>query len=58
MKSSKLNRQITDLCEDVIAHDRHLLFIPQPGKLMALLEILNAEGVAYELQHSKDNKEV
>lgn len=55
---SKLNDQISGICEVVESNDGHLLYIPQAGKLMALLEILNEEGIAYHFQRSKQKEEL
>lgn len=56
LKASKLYEQICSVCEDVVSNDSQLLFIPQAGKLMAVLEMFNEEGIDYHFQHSKDNQ--
>lgn len=54
----KHNEKISGICEDVVSNDGHLLFRPQAGKLMALLEILNEEGIAYHFLGSKQKEEL
>lgn len=56
LSSTKLNERISDLCEDVVACDGQLLLIPQGGRLIALLEILNSEGITYHFQRSGLNE--
>lgn len=58
LSMSKLNNQISGICEVVESNDGHLLFIPHAGKLMALVEILNEEGIAYHIQRSKQKEEL
>lgn len=54
----KLSERITGICENVVFNDGHLLFRPQAGKLMALLEILNEEGITYHFLGSKQKEEL
>ena len=56
LSSTKLNERISDLCENVVAGDGQLLLIPQAGRLIALLEILNSEAITYHFQRSGLNE--
>lgn len=55
---SRLNDQVSAICEIVESNDGHLLFKPQAGKLMVLLEILNEEGIVYHFQGSRQKEEL
>lgn len=57
LNHSKLRDLVSDTWEDVVSSDGQWRFTPQAGKLMAVLDILNEEGIAYHFQSSKHHEE-
>jgi hypothetical protein len=57
LRASRLNEQISDICEEVISDEDRLLFVPRPGEVMALLQVLNEEGIRYSFHHAARDKE-
>lgn len=56
LNASKLHERISDICIEVKLIDGQTRLIPQPGKLMALLEILNEGRIDYHFEHSNHNE--
>jgi hypothetical protein len=49
-ESSKVSEHVSQVCDHVAAHPTECLLMPQPGKLMDLLKLLNENGIAYHVQ--------
>ena len=58
LRMSRLSEQVSPICEHVAPDDDHLLLTPVAGRLMALLEILKEEGIAYHFQYSRQKTEL
>ena len=56
LNASKLDERISDVCIGVKLSHGEALLIPQPGKLMALLELLNERSVDYRIEYSNFNE--
>lgn len=45
-----LHDELASLCSYVVQNDDHFLYYPKAGKVMALLKMLNENGLAYRFQ--------
>ena len=57
LNTSTLSEQVCGICENVVSDEDQLHFVPQPGKLIALLAILNEAGIDYDFQPGTPNDE-
>jgi hypothetical protein len=49
-ESSKVGEHVSQICDCVSAHPTEFLLMPQRGKLMDLLKMLNENGIAYHVR--------
>lgn len=55
---SEMDNHIREVCNHVVPEQGEWLVIPQPGKLMDLLKILNEYDIGYHIQELQATSEL